>query len=168
MEAIREKLIEATAKFIEYAGYRREESKDIGFIRPDLEASKTLPNLDHRIYVTARVGIEEALDGFGDLVALKYYMGKKHDYALVLPPISEYAMMEFLLNEEDWYYKIKKEAFMIWVCNPEWGTVSCIIGWPLNDGLKDFFSNPAVANFDHYISQLAAKKMMEEEEEEFE
>jgi hypothetical protein len=163
VEATRKQLVETLEKFLEYAGYQKKVPDHVGFVRPDVDAVKALGQQEYRLVATTRPRIEEALDGFRDLVALKYYLGKKCDYALVLPPVSEYAMIEFLLDKGDWYYEIKKEGFMIWLCNPDQETVSCIIGWPLYEELKDFFANPSVANFDRYIAQMAGQKLMEEE-----
>lgn len=163
MEATREQLVDALEKFLEYVGYQKNASGYIGFVRPDIDVRKTVGHEDRRLLVITRSRIEEALDGFRDLVAIKYYLGKECDYALVLPPVSEFAMIEFLIQRDEWYYEIKKEGFMIWLCNPDQETVSCIIGWPLNEELKEFFANPSVANFDQYVAQMAGQRLMEEE-----
>jgi hypothetical protein len=163
MEAIREELIHTVERFLDYAGYRRNAPKYIGFVRPDIDATKAKDQKEYRIIIVTRSQIEEALDGFRDLLALKYYLGRGCDYVLVLPPVSEFTMIEFLIQKEEWYYEIKREGFMIWLCNSGLETVSCIIGWPLNEEFKEYFANPTLANFDHYIGQMAGRKLMEEE-----
>ena len=150
--------------FLERAKYGIKQPDYIGFVSPHIHAEKKEGAKGSTIFGVVRKSLDEALDGLRDLVALKKLRGKDCDYLLVLPPVSEYDIIEFLTTGRCWYLDIKKEAFLIWISDIERKTITSILGWPLDESFKDWFDNPAVANFDSYIGQLLNKKMLEEED----
>ena len=104
--------------------------------------------------------VSQAIEGFRELAAAKYVLGNKVDYALILPPVSEYFFLSFLIREEEWWFTIKDHTFMWWLVNPERDKVDCLVGWPQDKKFGDYFSMTASA--DGMISREAALKMDED------
>ncbi len=154
---------ETLRRFLEGAGYHVSQSSPIGFMMPDLLASREIEGVHHEMVFVIGAGINDAVRGFRDLAAARLYSGGDLDYVLVLPPVSEHFLIEFLIEKEDWFFPIKDQLFQLWLVNPEKETVNCLIGWPRDGTFKDHFSNPILAEFAAYIANKAGKKMMREE-----
>ena len=148
--------------FLKYAGYTILEPKYMGFTRPDIHVTRKEGNKKHEIVGVIKKDLSLALEGYRELAAAKCSMGNKEvDYALILPPVSEYFTLAFLIREEEWWYTIKDHSFMMWLANPEREKVDCLVGWPSDDIFNDFFG--AIRGLDGVLSREAAKKMMDEE-----
>jgi len=156
--------LENVGNLLTRAGYSLKEPEYVGFVRPHIWAEKVVGKEKFTIYSVFRDSLDTALDGFRDLAAMKQKMGNKCDYLLLLPTVSEYLMIEFLTTGHAWYYDIKKEAFLVWISTLKEQNVTSILGWPLDDGFKDLFSNPVVAGFDGYVAQIMNRKMLEDED----
>ncbi|MDF2956579.1 MAG: hypothetical protein OD814_000201 [Candidatus Alkanophagales archaeon MCA70_species_1] len=169
-----ESVKEFVEKFLEYVGYELKPSETVGFVRPDVRATRSDEEKQKTYELVAVVkpglesGKEQVLEGFRDLSAMKAFLGggtSEHvvDYAMILPPTSERLMIAFLIDEEEWYFPIKEQGFMIWLVNPERETVNCIIGWPSDEKFKYYFEHPDVSAFDALIGRKATEKLLEEE-----
>jgi len=154
---------EALKGFLDYAGYREDEPEPVGFMKPDLAASKTEGDKRYDMIFVVREGINQAVEGLRELAAAKCFRKDTTDYVLVLPPVSEHYMIEFLIEKEDWYFPIKDHLFQIWLVNPDKEKVDCLMGWPRDDDFRHYFSNPNLAGFATYIANKATDKIMEEE-----
>ena len=137
------------------------EPKYVGFTLPDLYVERKEGNKTHRIIGVIKKDLSLALEGYRELAAAKCFWGNKADYALILPPVSEYFTLAFLIREEEWWFPIKEQAFMMWLVNPEREKVDCLVGWPSDNAFKDYFG--AMSGMDSILSQEAAQKMMDEE-----
>lgn len=170
-----ESVKEFVEKFLEYVGYELKAPETVGFTQPDVRATRNdeEKRKSYELVGVVRQGLESGkaaiLEGFRDLSAMKVFLGggtPEHaiDYAMILPPTSERLMIAFLIDEEEWYFPIKEQGFMIWLVNPERETVNCIIGWPSDERFKYYFEHADVSAFDALISRMATTKMLEEEE----
>lgn len=153
----------ALRDFLAYAGYEFAPTEPIGFMKPDLTVFRKAEKKRHEMIFVIREGINQAVEGLRDLAAAKCFRKDSLDYVLVLPPVSEHYLIEFLIEKEDWFFPIKDHLLQLWLVNPKRETVDCLIGWPRDDDFKHYFSNPNLAGFATYISNKAADKIMAEE-----
>jgi len=156
--------LDNVGNFLTKAGYTLRDPEYVGFVLPHVWAEKVVGEKKYTIFSVIKASLDEALDGFRDLTSMKHKMGKDCDYLLILPTVSEYLMIEFLTTGRAWYYDIKREAFLVWISEVNKHSMTSILGWPLDDGFKEWFSNPGVAGFDGYVGQIMNRKMLEEED----
>lgn len=149
-----EKVKETVIKILKIAGYTIK-SKRIGFITPDIYGVKE----KHHIIISIKEKIDDALDGCRDLAAMKCFLGGKKDYVLVLPPISETDVLQFLFEKTDWYFPMSEQALMLWIVNPDRMEAHPIMGYPYNESLNNYLENPEAAEL---IAQMANKKIGEQ------
>jgi len=159
----REQVEKALCDFLVYAGYEITPAEPIGFMKPDLVASRTDGKKRYELIFVIREGINQALEGLRELAAAKCFQKDTLDYILALPPVSEHYLIEFLIEKEDWYFPIKDHLLQLWLVNPEREKVDCLLGWPRDDDFKHYFSNPNLAGFATYIANKATDKIMDEE-----
>ena len=98
-----------------------------------------------------------------NLVCLKRIFGSDCDYALVLPNVSEYDLIEFLTGPEVWHDEVIKEGFLLWISDLHRKGVTSLLGYPLDDALSHFCTNPKAAGFQGFISQKLNQRFLEEE-----
>ena len=126
----------------------------------------------HQIVCQPAIDVEEAVDRCRDLCTAKCKLGDEADYALVFPPIKEHHFIEFLteMGRRPYYLDIRSQYFMIWVANPDVGSVEVMIGGSqdkelekavnkLNKALKGYF----LGGFVQYINRIIDEKMRKEE-----
>jgi hypothetical protein len=159
----REDLLKTLRGFLEYAGYQLTEARPIGFMKPDLAACRVAGDRRYEMIFVVRREINQAVEGLRELAAAKCFRRDSLDYVLVLPPVSEHYMIEFLIEKEEWFFPIKDHLFQLWLVNPQRQKVDCLLGWPRDDELRHYFSNPNLAGFATYIANKAAQKIMAEE-----
>ncbi|MGW8322461.1 MAG: hypothetical protein ACWGSD_13000 [Thermodesulfobacteriota bacterium] len=159
----REQVEKALRDFLIYAGYEITPAEPIGFMKPDLVASRTHEKKRYEFIFVIREGINQALEGLRELAAAKCFRKDTLDYVLALPPVSEHYLIEFLIEKEDWFFPIKDHLLQLWLVNPKRETVDCLLGWPRDNDFKHYFSNPNLAGFATYISNKATDKIMKEE-----
>ncbi len=159
----RGELLETLKEFLRYAGYEIQPSDPIGFMKPDLTVRRKAGERVHEMIFVVREEINQAVEGLRELAAAKCFRRDTLDYVLILPPVSEHYMIEFLIEKEDWFFPIKDHLLQLWLVNPEREKVDCLIGWPRDDDFKHYFSNPNLAGFATYIANKAADKIMAEE-----
>lgn len=159
----REEVLETLKGFLEYARYQVVEARPIGFMKPDLTAFRVSGQRRYEMIFVVRQEVNQAVDGLRQLAAAKCFRKDSLDYVLALPPVSEHYLIEFLIEKEDWFFPIKDHLFQLWLVNPERNKVDCLLGWPRDDDLRHYFSNPNLAGFASYIANKAADKIMAEE-----
>lgn len=147
--------------FLKYVGYTVLEPKHIGFTLPDIHVERKEGKKKCEIVGVIKKDLSQALEGYRELAAAKSVLGNKADYALILPPVSEYFTLAFLIREEEWWFTIKDHSFMMWLVNPERDKVDCLVGWPSDDIFKDYFG--AMSGLDSMLSREAAQKLMDED-----
>ena len=160
----------AAEKFLEYVGYELQELSNIGFVTPDIRARRQTDKRPFEIIGLVLEdlqleNLEQALDGLAKLAAAKKNLGEQADYVLIFPPVSEFVMIEFLTFEKGkWYFEIKDEQFIIWLCNPARDTVTCLVGFPQDNSFADYFANLGKMNFDMFIGMRLSRELLAEEE----
>jgi len=159
----REQVTGTLREFLGYAGYQVTDPQPVGFMKPDLAAHRAAGEKRYDMIFVVREGINGAVAGFRDLAAAKCFRKDALDYVLVLPPVSEHHLIEFLTEREDWYFPIKDQMFQLWLVNPERERVDCLLGWPRDQDFKHYFATPALAGFSGFIANKAARKIMQEE-----
>ena len=157
----REEVKKGVEDFLKYVGYTVLEPKYIGFTLPDIHVKRKEGKREYEIVGVIRRDISQALDGYRALAAARSVLGKKVDYTLILPPVSEYFTLAFLIREEEWWFTIKDHSFMMWLVNPQRDKVDCVTGWPSDNIFKDYFG--AMSGLDAMISREAAQKMGDED-----
>ena len=159
----REQVRSTLEEFLKYAGYRVVPPEPVGFMKPDLAASRASEKKRFDMIFVVREGINQAVAGLRELAAAKCFRKDTMDYVLVLPPVSEHYLIEFLIEKEDWFFPIKDHLFQLWLVNPEREKVDCLMGWPRDDDFKHYFANPNLAGFATYIANKATEKIIAEE-----
>lgn len=157
-------LKESCERFLEYAGYAISKPKRIGFGKPDVVGQRVNAGKTWDLVLVIIKEVEQLLEGLRHLMSIKCVLGSNGDYAVVLPPVSEYEMIEFFTGEDDWYYELKKQNFMLWLVNPDRESVFCLMGAPRDKILQNYFAPyPAAVNFDAYIARKNLRWLDEED-----
>ena len=159
-----QEILIGTEKFLKRVGYEPLPLSRVGISHPDIQARRSEGKISFKIFGLVCTGLEQAADGYTRLAAMQTSLGKEADYVLVMPPINEYPVIQFLTAEKGkWFYEIKKLQFMMWVYNPERETMWCIVGGPKDTMLdnKFVFANRPI---DPYIAMLLSKEMMKDDD----
>ena len=151
-------------RFIQEAGYQLEPPSYIGFVRPSFRARRQTEKTTYEIIGVVGGSIEEAIDGFSKLMAIKAVLGNRPDYVLVLPPINEYLLLEFFRGERGhWYFEVKDHNLMMWLTNPEDETTWSTFGSPRDKYFNEFLVM-AKMGIDQILGmQLGRQRLLEEE-----
>jgi len=157
----KEEIKKGVEDFLKYVGYTIMKPKYIGFTLPDIHVQRKEDTKKHEIVGVIKKDMSEAMEGFRELAAAKCVLGDKVDYALILPPVSEFFFLAFLIRDEEWWHTVKNHSFMMWLVNPEREKVDCLVGWPRDKKFGDYFSLTMSA--DGIIGREAAKKMDSED-----
>lgn len=161
-------IISETQRFLGQVGYELRPDDHIGLVKPDFRARRKVGDKRYDIAGLFRESLDEAVEGLIRLAAIRA-VSKDIDLALVLPPINEYQLIEFLMEERGrWYFGMKDARLMIWFVNPDNRTTWCVIGGPSDRTfLKHFFMSQS--SFDEYMNvravHLIQERLMAEEEE---
>lgn len=157
-----QEILTGTEKFLERVGYKLF-PKSQAYVSPlDIHAQRFEGNENFEIFGMVCTGLEQAADGYNRLAAIQITSGKEADYVLVMPPINEYPIIQFFTADKGkWFYEIKKLRFMMWLCNPERNTLSCIVGVPRDRLLGSYFLH-GYHPIDQYISTLLSRELMKD------
>ncbi len=164
----RQELLDETRRFLEQAGYEWKPVDHVGFVQPDFRTKRKAEGRRFEIAGLLRESMDEAVEALIKLSAIRA-VNANIDCVLVLPPINEYVLIEFLMDERGrWYFGMKDAKISMWFVNPDNRTTMCVIGGPSDrEFLKHFFMSQA--NFDEYMSMralhLIQERLMAEEEE---
>jgi hypothetical protein len=157
-----------TERFLKQAGYEMKPTKYVGLVQPDFRAKRKAGNGAFELVGMVRENLDQAVEALVKLAAIKA-ASRDVDCALVLPPINEYLLIEWLTEESGrWYFGTRDSRIMIWFSNPDDRTTICVLGKPLDqEFLKHFYMSQM--SFDDYISirhpNLVKERILAEEEE---
>ena len=113
------KVLSGTRALLCAAGYVLLPSDPVGFVKPSLRARREWGQKSNEILCIARPGLRRALDGLVHLAAAREVLGDSVEYALLLPPVHEFHLIEFLQGNDDRISReIKKRGFLFWMYNP--------------------------------------------------
>ena len=112
-------ILAGTRKLLKAAGYVFLPTKHIGLVKPTFRAKREWQEGSNEIVGIVRSSIKKAMDGFVYLAAARSVLGDSVEYALVLPPINEYLLLEFLQGDDAKIGKeIKEQRFILWMYTP--------------------------------------------------
>ena len=157
-----DEILEWVKTFLTHVGYEIQSPSYIGFTSPDFHAKRQTEKYTYEIVGVVRSHFDTALDGLTHLLSMKAVLGDKVDYVLVVPPVSEYLMLEFFRSEEGrWFWEIKDHMFMLWMGNPDEEFVWCLLGGPRDRRFEDYFAASRMA-----LDPLLAMQLARWEDEE--
>jgi len=158
-----EKLMEWVRIFLTDAGYELLPPDYIGFVQPAVHARRAEGERVYEIVGFDSPDMENAPEALVKLAAARAVRGDEADYALILPPVNEYLLLEFLRADRGrWYLAMKDLKMMAWLVNPEKEYVWCITGEPLDKTLSEFFVQGKVA-LDFILMREINQLLWEEE-----
>jgi len=161
-----QQVLKGTEKWLQYVGYELQPPSYAGSVQADFHAKRQGDEVIYEVIGLVRESIDEAGDAFTELKGIKSSLGENADYVLVLPPINEYLLLEFLTGDKGrWYFEIKEEEFMLWMHNPEDEITWCFVGGPRDRRFEDYFvlgKTPV----DFFIAMRLSRLLLAEEEEE--
>ena len=161
----KEEVLEWTQKFIQVVGYEIQPKSYIGFVQPDFHAKRQTEKNTYEVFGIVEQHFDKAVEAYTKLLSIKAIVGESADYVLVLPPVSEYLMIEFFDSYDgQWYLEIKRHKFMLWLANPDEEYVWGLVGGPLDRLFEEYF---ALGKFplDPILSSKYIKQVWEAEEE---
>ncbi|MCX5999528.1 MAG: hypothetical protein NTU41_08060 [Chloroflexi bacterium] len=156
-------------RFLRQAGYETKPTAYVGLVQPDFRARRKTDGAIYEILGLVRDKFDQAVEALTRLAAMRT-VKPDADCVLVLPPINEYLLIEFLMEEEGrWYFGMKDARLTMWFCNPEDKTTMCVIGGPRDRDIEKHFFLGGVS-FDSYMAtrgaHLMQARLLAEEEEE--
>jgi len=157
-------------RFLKQVGYQQKPARYLGLVQPDFFWKRKIDGEMYEIAGMIREGIDEAVDALIKLAAIRA-VRRETDCILVLPPINEYLLIEFLTEEKGrWYFGMKDARLVVWFCNPHDHTMICPIGAPSDKTFQKHFYMSKMS-FDDYMSMKCAdlirdRLLAEEEEDE--
>lgn len=112
-------VLSGTKSLLRTAGYVLLPNDPVGFVKPTFRVRREWGQQSNEILGIARPSLRRALDGLVYLAAAREVLGDSVEYALLLPPIHEFFLLEFLQGNDDRISReIKKRGFMFWMYNP--------------------------------------------------
>ncbi|MDY7018552.1 MAG: hypothetical protein SU899_00520 [Chloroflexota bacterium] len=158
-----EEVLGASTKFLQYVGYQLQPPSPMGSVQPDFHVKRHVESTTYEIVGLVGHSLNEMTDLFAKLIAMKSILGEKADYVIVLPPISERRLLDFLFdNKGKWYLDLKQEQFMLWLCNPKQETMWCIMGSPNDTLFSDYFIMSKLS-LDSILGTRISQDLMEDE-----
>lgn len=159
-----EEVIDGVKRFLKDVGYDLLTTEYVGFVKPDFHARRRENNNVYEIIGIGSQHTDTAVEALIKLAAIRAFLGSKVDYVLVMPPINEHLLLEFLRGEEGtWYLAMKDLQMMLWLANPEQEYTWCLVGEPLDKLFRGFFV-PGKVSLDFMLMQELSRQRWEEEE----
>lgn len=160
-----EEVRKGTEVFLQSVGYEFLNPGFIGLVRPDFHVRRQEGDKKYEIVFVLAAGIDQSLDAFIKLAAMKATRGESLEYGVVLPPINEYLLLEWLMEDKGKnFYELKKQEFMLLMYNPAEEAMWSWIGRPKDPTFSQHFVLPGFSP-DVIIGQRLAWVLEEEEEE---
>lgn len=156
-------VLEWVRTFLKDAGYEMLESKYIGLVKPDIHARRVDGQRTYEIIVIGAQHTDTAVNGLTKLAAICGSLGQKADYVLVMPPVSEYLLLDWLReNSGQWYFGMKELKLMLWLANPDEEFTWCLVGEPQDKVFRGFFAGGRMS-VDFVLNRELARARWEEE-----
>ncbi len=165
--ATAEDIRKGTETFLRSVGYEFLKPDYIGFVQPDFHVMRKEGLTTYEIVLVLEPSIEQAVDGCIKLTAMKSSRGESLEYGVVLPPINEYLLLEWLQeNRGRNFYELKKQGLMLWMYNPSEEAMWSWVGGPKDRAFASHFVLPGFSP-DVIVGQRLAWVLEEELKEEF-
>ena len=95
-----EEVLEAIKKFLQYVGYQLQPLSPVGSIQRDFHAKREAGATVYEVVGLVGHSLTDMANLFARLVAMKPILGEEVDYVLVLPPVSERRLLDFLFDNK--------------------------------------------------------------------
>lgn len=155
-----------TEGLLRQAGYALKPPRYVGLVEPDFRARRTAEGSAFEIMGLFCDSLEEALETLIRLAAVRA-AATDADCVLVMPPVNEYQLIEWLTdNDARWYFGMRDSRLMLWFVNPENGSTICFIGSPADEQLSKHFYMKGVMSFDQRATLFLRNRLLAEEEDE--
>ncbi|HLC23886.1 MAG TPA: hypothetical protein VJL08_05550 [Dehalococcoidia bacterium] len=149
-------VLNGTKNLLRALGYAFLPNDFIGFVQPSFRARREWPGGSNEIVAIVRPSIKKAQDGFTYLTAARSVLGDRVEYALVLPPINEHLLLDFLRDDCGRMSKeIESRNFMLWMYNPAEDAIMSFVGSSLDRVFMGSFLLPGFISM-RIIQQRAA------------
>ncbi|MBI2858372.1 MAG: hypothetical protein HYX90_04770 [Chloroflexi bacterium] len=151
-----------TETFLRSVGYEFLKPQYLGFVQPDFHVRRKEGQAAYEIVLVLEPAIEQAVEGCIKLAAMKASLGDKLEYGVVLPPINEYLLLEWLQEDRGRnFYELKKQDFMLWMYNPSEEAMWSWVGGPRDKAFASHFVLPGFSP-DVIVGQRLAWVLEEE------
>ena len=160
-----EEILQWVRTFLHDAGYEIVSPEHIGLVMPHIRARRKEEDRTYEIVVVGAQHTDTAIDGLTKLSAAASVLGEKADYVLVMPPISEYLLLDFLRGDKGrWYFAMKDLGLMMWLANPDEEFTWSVVGEPRDKIFREMFA-VAKISVDFILMRELTQQRWEEEEE---
>lgn len=160
----REEVIKGVRHFLEYVGYELMPLDCIGFVCPDFRARRKAGDKEYQVVGVVGKSLDDVIEGCARLLAIKAVLGEAPDYVVALPPVNEYLLIEFFIEEKGrWFFAMKEHGISLWLHNPNDDTTWCILGSPKDRHFNNYFVLTTMS-IDQYINMKLTKELLLEEE----
>jgi len=160
-------VLEKARHFVRQVGYEVINPEPVGFVVPDIHGERDTSDKRCEILgiVLENMDDAEVVTAFARLQALKAVKGEDADYSLIMPPVNEYLLIEFLEKNQGWRYLALRDLnIMWWLLNPEEKNVWCIVGAPRDDLFLSYFTLEKVS-FDQVVGMKIMRQSLLDEED---
>lgn len=137
-----EEVLEGAKYFLRYVGYTLEEKGARRKNKPDFYARRSEREAVYEILGVVKHSMKEVADGIVHLKKIREELGEKGmtDYVIVLPPVQERHLIDYMMADDYKLYKgLRENAFIVWICNPEEKSVWCPQGAPKDKRFTEYF-----------------------------
>ena len=158
-------VLEWCRTFLKDAGYEVLPGEYVGLVKPDIHAHRKETGKTYDIFVIGAQHTDTAVNALTRLAALKTVAGDEADYVMVMPPISEYLMLDFLREDKGrWYYAMKELKFNMWLANPDEEFIWCMVGEPQDKVFRGMFVGGKMSVDFVLARELAQSRWSEEDD----
>ena len=152
-----EEVLEGAKYFLQYVGYSLEQKKEQWKNRPDFCARRGEGGVTYEILGVVRHSMKEVADGIAQLKQIKEELEENGtiDYVIVLPPVQERHIIDYMLADDYKLYKdLRENAFIVWICNPQEKSVWCCQGAPRDKRFREYFKVTFSGDFPSMLATM--------------
>ncbi len=142
-------VLKGTKDLLRAAGYSMQSPVPAGLVKPSFRARRTWAGRQNEIFAVARPELSIAVDGLVYLSAARSILGSSVEYVLLLPPINEYLLIEFLADSD---YLVQREMdrnrISLWMCNPAEEALVSFVGLSCDPVFRQSPAMPGMVSMD--------------------
>ena len=143
-----EQVLEEINRFFPFIGYKMEDLTGLDEKgKPEFWVKREDSGKTFEIAGVVSQDMTKAGDGVILLDSIKERLGDSLEYVVVVPPVNEYHLIQFLCNDDNkWYKKLQEGGYMIWLCNPSEKAIWCPFGAPKDKKILEFLKYKEMTN----------------------
>lgn len=145
-----EEILEAVKYFLKYVGYTLGEKREQWKNNPDFCAKRSEGGITYEVLGLVRHNMKEVADGIAHLKKVKQEVGegKNIDYIIVLPPVQERHLIDYMVADDYKLYKdLRENSFMLWICNTQEKSAWCCQGASRDKRFNEYFKVRSTGDF---------------------